>query len=212
MVDLDEISLNLQRGRARETSALVHKAIEEKYNFDLIIQQGIMKGIKAAEEQFRRREIFTPEFGMAARALEWGMRPLKKAIASTGKNPAGTVILGTVEGDAEDIEKNIIAVMLEDRGLRTCDLGSSVSTREFIDAATAEGAQVILCFAALASTMHRMKALVQAAGEAKMRNKIKIVLYGRPVTDQYCQAIEADSYAPDATAAVAIVAAYCKHV
>ncbi|MDR0387286.1 MAG: cobalamin-dependent protein [Treponema sp.] len=209
MVNLDDISSNLQSGKARETSALITKAIAENYTIDTIVKQGLLAGIRAAEARYGRNEVLVPEIRMARRAMEWGIRRIKQAIAAAGRTALGTVVIGTVEGDIEDRDKNIIAVMMESRGLRVIDLGTSVSPAEFIETAQTEHATIIACSASLVTTMAQMKIVVQEALAAGIRNKVKIILTGAPVTERYCRLIGADMYAHDAVAAADLAQAYC---
>jgi methanogenic corrinoid protein MtbC1 len=209
MVNLDDISHNLQYGKARETSALITKAIAENYTIDTIVKQGLIAGIRAAEARYGRNEVLVPEIRMARRAMEWGIRRIKQAIAATGRAAVGTVVIGTVEGDIEDRDKNIIAVMLEGRGLRVVDLGTSVSPAAFVETAEKEQARIIVCSASLVTTMAQMKILVQETLSAGIRSRVKIILTGAPVTERYCRLIGADMYAHDAVIAADLAEAYC---
>jgi methanogenic corrinoid protein MtbC1 len=209
MVTLDDISRNLQSGKARETSALITKAIAENYTIDTIVKQGLIAGINAAEARYGRNEVLVPEIRMARRAMEWGIRQLKQAIAAAERTALGTVVLGTVEGDMEDKDKNIIALMIESRGFRVIDLGTSVSPALFVKTAQAEQARVIVCSASLVTTMAQMKIVVQEALSAGIRGKLKILLTGAPVTERYCRLIGADMYAHDAVIAADMAEACC---
>ncbi|GHV88426.1 corrinoid methyltransferase [Spirochaetia bacterium] len=215
MVNLEDIARNLQSGRARETSALVSQAIEEHYTIDTIIKQGFIAALISLKERRRRNEIEVPEISMALRALNRGIRQIKLAIAASPSasasdvDPKGTVIIGTAEGDAEETAKNIIAVLLECRGLKVIDLGTSVRADQFINTAKTENAALIICSAARVPAMTGMKALVQTASAAGIRERTKIMLTGAPVTEQYCRIIGADRYAPDASAAAEIAVAVC---
>jgi methanogenic corrinoid protein MtbC1 len=209
MVNLEDISLNLQSGRAGETSALVSQAIAENYTIDTIIKQGFIAALVSLEKRRRLNEIQVPEISMALRALDWGIRQIKLALAASAVNPKGTVIIGTVKGDTEDTIKNIIAVLMECRGLRVIDLGTSVNPVQFIKAAKAENAALIVCSAALVTTMVEMKVLVQTAAAAGIREQTKIMITGAPVTERFCQIIGADMYAPDASAAAEMAEGYC---
>jgi methanogenic corrinoid protein MtbC1 len=208
MVIIDEIAHQLQSGRARETSALVTQAIAENCTIDTIVRHGFIAGITAVEKRYRRNEILIPEVHMAIRAMNWGMRQIKLSMAAPESESKGTVIIGTVKGDTEDMGKNLIALMMEYRGLRVIDLGTSVTQEQFIETAAAENARIILCSAALVTTMVEMKNLVQYAVSLGMRDKMKILLFGAPVTERYCQLIGADMYAPDAVVAAEMASAY----
>jgi methanogenic corrinoid protein MtbC1 len=201
MVNMNDISLHLQHGRARETSALTDQAIAENYPLETIINQGFIPGLKKLEEQRRNNEILFPEISLAVRALNRGIGQIRLALAASPPERLGTVIAGAAEGDTEETAKNIIAVLLESRGFRVVDLGSSVKATEFVRAAKDEKARIILCSAALVTTMAAMKDLVQAAAAAGIRNRTKIMLTGTPVTERYCRLIGADLYAPDALSA-----------
>lgn len=209
MVNLNDISYCLQNGKALETSALVTRALEEKYPIETVVQQGLIAGIRAAEERYKRNEILIPEVCMAVRAMNWGIKSVKRAIASGEQQTRGTVVLGSVDGDSVNIITNLIAVMMEGMGLRVVNLGRCVPASRFIDTAIAEKAQLIACSAMLVSTMVQMKNLVQAAITAGIRNQVKILIMGKPVTDRYCQIIGADMYAPDAVSAANIAAEHC---
>jgi methanogenic corrinoid protein MtbC1 len=209
MMDLNEISLCLQNGNARETSALVTRAIEENYDIESIVKKGFVAGMNAVAERYRRQEIIMPEFCLANRAMNQGIRQVKQALAASEKQCKGTVVIGMVSGETEETTKNLIAIMLESMGIRVIDLGPSVSADRFVEAAITEKAQLIICSAMLVSTMPRMKLLVRAATAAGIRNHTKILITGAPVTEQYSRLIGADLYAPDAERAADKAVNYC---
>jgi methanogenic corrinoid protein MtbC1 len=208
MVNLDEISYNLQSGKARETSALITRAIAENYAIDTIVKQGLIAGIRAAEARYGRNEVLIPDIRMAQRAMDWGLRQIKQALASAERTIRGTVIIGTVEGDIEEQDKNIAVVMMESRGFRVIDLGTSVSPSRFIVSAEKEKAFAIVCSASLVTTMVRMKNIVREAVSMGIRKSVKIILTGAPVTERYCRLIGADIYAHDAVVTADLVEAY----
>jgi methanogenic corrinoid protein MtbC1 len=207
MFNLSDISNSLQSGKAKETSALVNRAIAENYNVKAIVQHGIMPGIKAAQERCRGKDLVSEI--RAERAMNWGIRQVKLAIASSGLRQQGTVVIGTVYGDTEDTLKDLMSVMMESMGLRVVDMGNSVRHEQFIETAVKEQAQIIICFAGRVSTMAQMKLLVQAAVSAGLRDQIKIMITGRPVTERFRHIIGADMYASDAASGAEIAAAYC---
>ena len=210
MVSMDELSTHLRYGRARETSALVNQAIAENYPAETIITQGFIAGMEALEKQCRRDEIQRPEINLALRALYRGIGQIRQVLEVTPKNPAGTVVIGTVEGDTEETQKNIIAILMEGRGLEVVDLGTCVSVNNFVKAAREKAAGAIVCSADLVTTMQGMKTLIQALGAAGLREKVKVILTGRPVTERYCRLIGADHYAPDASSAAEMASSSCK--
>jgi methanogenic corrinoid protein MtbC1 len=206
MVNLQEISISLQSGKVREMSDLINRAMEENYSTDSILHQGLIPGIAAVEERFRKNEIFVPEFLIAARAMNMGIKMLRPASGV----PAGTVVIGTVKGDMRDTEKNLIAVLMEGMGLRVIDLGAGIPPEKFIDAARGEKARVVICTAAHTSSLFQMKLLVQAFVSDEIRNQIKVMVTGAPVTEKYCRIIGADLYAPNVIGAAKLAAAQYK--
>ncbi|MDR2101059.1 MAG: B12-binding domain-containing protein [Treponema sp.] len=210
MVDLNEISYSLQSGKARETSELISQAIRENHSVENILKQGLLAGMSAVERRFRKNEIFIPDVLVAARAMNMGIQVLKPSLMVADAESKGTVVIGTVSGDMQEIEKNLIAIMMLGMGLKVIDLGGGVSQERFIETAKKEKAQIITCVASRTSTMPHMKALVQALNASGLHREIKIMIYGGPVTDRYGQSIGADFYAPDAEQAAEIAMAYCK--
>jgi methanogenic corrinoid protein MtbC1 len=207
MVNLSEISCSLQSGKAMETSALITKAFSENYSVESILKQGLIPGMKIVEERLVRNEILVPEMLIADRAMNLGLKALRLLIPSPAGKPDVTVIIGTVKGEPRDIEKNLISVMMQGLGFRVVDLGTGVSPEKFVQAAISENAQFITAISSLTTTMPQLKLIVQTAVAANIRDQVKIVVTGRPVTEQYCQAIGADIYAPDAASAAELVAA-----
>jgi methanogenic corrinoid protein MtbC1 len=207
---MDELSMHLRYGRARETSALVNQAIAENYPAEIIIKQGFISGLEALEKQRPKDEIQGQEINLALRALYRGIGQIRQFLEVTPKNPAGTVVIGTVEGDTEETQKNIISILMEGRGLEVVDLGTCVSVNNFVKTAREKEAGAIVCSADLVTTMQGMKTLIQALGSAGLREKVKVILTGRPVTERYCRLIGADHYAPDAPSAAEMAAFSCK--
>ncbi|MFP3089741.1 cobalamin-dependent protein [Treponema sp. TIM-1] len=212
MIDLSEISCSLQSGKAMETSALITKALAENYSVESILKQGLIPGIKTVEERLVRNEILSPEMVIADRAMNMGLKTLRLLIPAPTGEPGPAVIIGTVKGELRDIEKNLIAVMMKGFGFRVMDLGTGVSPEKFIQAAINENAQFITAISMVTTTMHQLKLIVQTAAAANIRDRVKIIVTGKPVTEKFCQAIGADIYAPDAVSAAELVAAQSKDV
>jgi methanogenic corrinoid protein MtbC1 len=188
---------------------VITQALAENYAIEDILKQGLIAGMMAVEQRYRRNEIFIPEVLIVVRALNMGIRLLKPLLDACESPQKGTVVIGTVKGDRQEIEKNLIALMMRGMGLRVIDLGAAVTSERFIDAAEREHAQIIACTAALTTTMPHMKTLVQAVIAAKMREQVKIMISGAPVTERYREVIGADLYAPDAVSAAEMAEAYC---
>ncbi|MDR1862791.1 MAG: cobalamin-dependent protein [Treponema sp.] len=208
MTDLSKIAENIQAGKAKEVSCLISRAISEDCGIGCIVKEGIIAGMTAVDRRFRKNEISVPELLVAERAMNMGIQIIQSYLDSRIIAPKGTVVVGTLEGDILEREKNLTSIMMQGLGLRVVDLGVSVSTGQLITAAIEEKAQIIACSAALTTYMPQMKSLVQAATSAQIRNTVKILISGGPVTVQFCRCIGADMYAPDVISAAEMAAAY----
>ncbi len=203
---LNEISEKLQKGRAKDVKALVQQAIDEGMSAQEILEGGLMDGMNIIGAKFKNNEVFVPEVLVAARAMNMGAALLKPLLADEGVTSSGKVIIGTVKGDLHDIGKNLVKMMMEGKGMEVIDLGTDVPAENFISSAIENGCQVIACSALLTTTMGVMKDIVEAAEAAGVRDKVKIMVGGAPVTQAFCEQIGADVYTADAaTAAEACV-------
>ncbi len=209
MADMNLISENMQKGKAKDVKALVQEAIDGGVAAKTILEEGLMAGMSIIGDKFKRNEVFVPEVLIAARAMNAGMEILKPLLVEAGVKAKGTIVIGTVKGDLHDIGKNLVGMMMEGKGLRVVDLGTDVSPERFVESAKAEDADIIACSALLTTTMVQMKNVVQAAQEAGIRDKVKIMVGGAPVTDSFCASIGADKYTPDAATAAEVAAAFC---
>ena len=196
---LTEISEAMQKGRAKLIKTLVPQALEEGIPAQEILQDGLLAGMDVVGRRFKANEIFVPEVLVAARAMNVGAELLKPYLSEAGVEPKGKVILGTVKGDLHDIGKNLVRMMLEGKGLTVIDLGVDVPPEKFIDAAIENDCKIICCSALLTTTMPVMGEVVEKAVEAGVRDKVKIMIGGAPVTEAFGQSINADAYTPDAT-------------
>ncbi|MDR2103024.1 MAG: cobalamin-dependent protein [Treponema sp.] len=210
MVDLIEISHSLQSGKAQKTSELITQAIQENNSIENILKHGLIAGMSAVERRFSQNEIFFSDVLVAARAMNMGIKVLKPSLTVSEEEKKGTVVIGTVKGDMQEIEKNLIGIMMLGRGLKVIDLGAGVSQERFIAAAKEEEAQIIACVASLTTTMPHMKSLVQALNASGLHDEVKVMIYGKPVTGRYAQIIGADFYASDTEKAAEIAVTYCK--
>ncbi|MDR1211699.1 MAG: cobalamin-dependent protein [Spirochaetaceae bacterium] len=207
-MNLAQISEQLVSGDAAATSVLVNRALKENYSAEAIVRQGLIAGIESAEVMYRNREMLIPEIRMAARALNRGIRNIQAAIDTSYSRTLGSVILGTVEGEYEDIHKNLLAIMMRCLGLRVFDLGTGVSHALFLEKAVQEKAGVICINTTRTLNPVPVKNLVQGAITRGLRKKVKIILSGAPITEGFCRSIGADFYAPD-VASAAEYAASC---
>ncbi|MGI6546102.1 MAG: cobalamin B12-binding domain-containing protein [Fastidiosipilaceae bacterium] len=198
---LNEISEKLQKGRAKDVKALVQQAIDEGMSAQEILEGGLMDGMNIIGAKFKNNEVFVPEVLVAARAMNMGAALLKPLLADEGVTSSGKVIIGTVKGDLHDIGKNLVKMMMEGKGMEVIDLGTDVPAENFISSAIENGCQVIACSALLTTTMGVMKDIVEAAETAGVRDKVKIMVGGAPVTQAFCEQIGADVYTADAASA-----------
>ena len=206
---LTELSENMQNGKAKAVTELVQRALDEGYTPEEILNDGLMAGMSVIGEKFKKNDIYIPQVLVAARAMNMGAQVLKPYLSSDAVVTKGKVCLGTVKGDLHDIGKNLVKMMLESKGLEVVDLGTDVAPESFINTAIDENCQVICCSALLTTTMSVMEDVVKAAETAGIRNKVKIMIGGAPVTEEFCKKIGADAYTPDAASAAEAALLFC---
>ena len=206
---LSQISENLQKGKAKIVKQLVQEAIDAGISAQDILEKGLIAGMNVVGEKFRNNEIFVPEVLVAARALNMGSALLKPLLAADGVKASGKVCIGTVQGDLHDIGKNLVKMMMEGKGLEVIDLGTDVSAETFVKTAIEQECQIICCSALLTTTMPVMSDVVKAAEAAGIREKVKIMIGGAPVTEEFCAQIGADAYTSDAASAADQAVAFC---
>lgn len=206
---LDQISERLRKGRADEVRLLVQQAIDEGISAQTILQEGLISGMGIIGERFKKNEVFVPDILAAARAMNQGASLLKPLLAADGVKAVGRVCIGTVRGDLHDIGKNLVKMMMEGRGLEVVDLGTDVAPERFVQAAKEQDCQVICLSALLTTTMGVMEEVVRAAEAAGIRNSVRIMVGGAPVTEAFCRQIGADAYTPDAVTAADIAVRLC---
>lgn len=206
---LNEISELMQRGKSKDVKALCQQAVDEGIPAVDILEKGLLAGMSVIGEKFKNNEIFVPEVLIAARAMSKGTEVLKPYLTEDEEAGKGTVILGTVQGDLHDIGKNLVRMMMEGKGLNVIDLGVDVSVEQFITAAKENNAEVIACSALLTTTMEEMGKIVKACEAEGIRDKVKIMIGGAPITQEYCDLIGADCFTVDAASAADAAAALC---
>ena len=209
-MDLHEISVQLQAGKAKIVKTLVQQAIDEGIPAQQILEEGLLDGMNVIGEKFKNNEVFVPEVLVAARAMSMGAALLKPLLAAEGVKASGRVCIGTVKGDLHDIGKNLVKMMLEGKGMEVIDLGTDVSAEAFVQAAKEQNCQIICCSALLTTTMNVMGDIVKAAEAAGFRDQVKIMVGGAPVTEAFCQQIGADAYTSDAASAADKAVEFCQ--
>ena len=208
-MNLQEISLKLQAGKAKDVKLLVQQAIDEGIPAQAILEEGLLSGMSVIGEKFKNNEVFVPEVLVAARAMNMGAALLKPLLAAEGVKANGKVCIGTVKGDLHDIGKNLVKMMMEGKGLEVIDLGTDVAPETFINTAKNENCNIICCSALLTTTMNVMGDVVKAAEAAGLREQVKIMVGGAPVTEAFAKQICADAYTPDAATAADVAVGYC---
>lgn len=200
-MSLEAISEALQKGRKNDVEALVQELIDAGTPAKEILEGGLMAGMDVVGRQFKANEIYVPEVLIAARAMTAGITLIKPLLVKDAVEPKGTVVIGTVKGDLHDIGKNLVKMMMEGKGFNMIDVGTDVSAEQFLAAAVEHNAQIICCSALLTTTMTEMKNVVARLEGAGLRDKIKIMVGGAPITQEYCDSIGADAYSSDAASA-----------
>ena len=203
MSKLQEIADVVINGKAKLIGGLVQEALDE-VNDPSAILNSMIDAMGVVGERFKNNEIFVPEMLVAARAMKKGVEVLKPHLASGSAGAAGKVIIGTVAGDLHDIGKNLVAMMIESAGFEVIDLGVDVSSDKFIEAVRSNpDTKIVACSALLTTTMPALRDTVAALNAADFRSKIKVMVGGAPITQEFADEIGADAYTPDAASAAA---------
>lgn len=169
-----------------------------------ILDDGLIAAMTEVGRRFEEGDFFVPEMLIAARAMQAGLGLLKERLVQGGVQSKGRVVIGTVKGDLHDIGKNLVAMMLEGAGFEVIDLGADASPEKYVQAVKERNANLVGMSALLTTTMSNMKNVIQALEQAGLRDQVKIMVGGAPVTDQFAREIGADGYAPDASRAVSL--------
>lgn len=180
---------------------LTQKAVDEGEKTSDIINLGLIAGMNVVGKYFKEGDMYVPEVLMAAKAMNDGMAIVKPLLVEGETSAAGKVVLGTVEGDLHDIGKNLVGMMMESAGLEVVDVGIDVSTQKFIDAVKEHKPDVLALSALLTTTMIAMKETIDMLKEEGLREQVKVMIGGAPVTLEYANNIGADGYAADAASA-----------
>ncbi len=191
-------------GDQKTSVALTRQALEEGVEPLDLIHRYMIPAMDEAGKRFECEDFFVPELLLAARAMKGALELLRPRLAASGAQPAGRVVIGTVKGDLHDIGKNLVASMLEGGDFEVTDLGVDVSPEKFVEAIQRTGAQIVCLSALLTVTMPAMKTTIEAFRQAGIRDRIKVLIGGAPVTEQYARKIGADGYGGNANVAVAL--------
>jgi len=200
----NEISELLQKGKAKDIVNSVQKALDSGASPGDILEKSLMEGMNIVGGKFKRNEIFVPEVLIAARAMNKATEVLKPHLAKAGVSPAGKAVICTVKGDLHDIGKNLVKMMIEGKGIEAIDLGVDCDAEKIIDTVKQTGAKVVCLSALLTTTMTSQKDVIDALKEAGIRNDVKVMVGGAPVTQGFADEIGADAYTADAASAAEV--------
>lgn len=195
----EEISDSLLVGNAEKTESLVRKALGKMYPAEMILERGLIGGIKKMEEKFQSMSMFVPEALMSGRALNIGLETLRPYLKQKNGYKC-TAILGTVEGDYHDIGKNLVRIYVSTLEVKVIDLGVDVSKEEFVEAVRKYDAKLVLISALLTTTLREMKLVIRELEKEGLRDQVTVFVGGLPVTKSYAESIGADYYTRDAQA------------
>lgn len=201
---LESIHAAVLSGDMPTTQEQVGQAIESGLTPADILQEGLISAMTEVGKRFEAGDYYVPEMLIAARAMKGGLAILKPLLAASDVQPVGKIILGTVKGDLHDIGKNLVSMMLEGVGFEIVDLGVDVTPDKFVEAVQSGGIDILGMSALLTTTMPLMKTTIDALVEAQLRDQVKVIIGGAPVTQSYAEDIGADGYAPDASRAASL--------
>jgi 5-methyltetrahydrofolate--homocysteine methyltransferase len=199
-MDLKPIFQNVVDGQADAVASGVKAALAAGVEANIILNEALIAAMNEVGCQFEEGELFVPEMLVSARAMQAGLDLLKPLLAAGGTKSSGKVAIGTVKGDLHDIGKNLVAMMLEGAGFEIIDLGVDATPEAFVTAVN-NGAQIIGMSALLTTTMNNMKVTIEALKAAGLRDQVKVMIGGAPVTEDFAKSIGADAFAPDASSA-----------
>jgi len=191
-------------GDDKGVTSCVERALAEGMTASTILNSALIPPMGEVGRRFENGEYFVPEMLMAARAMKAGLKLLKPILAESHIEPLGRVAIGTVKGDLHDIGKNLVAIMLEGSGLEIIDLGVDVSPAQFVNAVHS-GVGIVALSTLLTTTMPQMKAVIETLAGAGLRDRVKVMVGGAPVTQAFAEEIGADAYGKDASAATRLV-------
>jgi len=204
MSELEQLHQAVIDGEWKSAAAATQAAITAGVAPLTLVTESLVPAMDEVGRRFECEDYFVPEMLLSARAMKASMEILRPLLAASGSKPVGRVVIGTVKGDLHDIGKNLVSSMLEGGGFEVIDLGADVSPQRFVEAVTTNDANLVALSALLTVTMTAMKTTIEAFRTAGLREKVKIMVGGAPVTQQYADAIGADGYGESAAGAVAL--------
>jgi len=202
ITDLKQMIAELGKGNIAKVKELVTKYLEDGISSKEILDNGLIAGMDIVGDKFKKNEIFIPEVMIAAKAMHAGLDILQPYLAKSGVKPVGTIVIGTIKGDLHDIGKNIVGMMFKGAGFRVMDCGIDVKPEIFIDRVKRENADILAMSSLLTTSMPFMSDVIKLLKRDKPNDKVKTMVGGAPVTQEFADRIGADGYAEDAGSAV----------
>jgi len=204
MADLKKLYEAVVSGDAKTTQAITQQALAEGVDPLKLVNENMVPAMDEVGRRFEANEYFVPELLISARAMKAALELIRPLLVARGDKPVGRVAIGTVKGDLHDIGKNLVASLLEGGGFEVIDLGVNVSPEKFIETVNAKQANIVAMSALLTTTMPSMKTTIDALKAAGVRDKVKVLIGGAPITQKYADEIGADGYSENAVGAVAL--------
>ena len=201
MAKIEELFNAICKGQRKQVEEIVNKAVAAGANVTEMLNDSMIPAMRNMGDKFSRNEVYVPEMLIAARAMAAGLKIIEPILVSAGHKPLAKVCIGTVKGDLHDIGKNVVRMMMEGKGLEVIDLGADVPAGKFIQAVKDHDADILALSAMLTTTMIEMKAVIEALEAAGLRDKVKVMIGGAPITEGFRATIGADSYTVDAASA-----------
>lgn len=201
MADMTEIKESLVNLDGDRLTTLVQKALDQGVLADEILNDGLIAGMDIVGEKMENEDMFIPEVLMAAQLMSQGVETLKPLLAEESSKAKGRVVIGTVKGDLHDIGKNLVAMMMESSGLEVHNIGVDIAPEEFVAQIKTINADILCLSALLTTTMPMMRKTIEVVKESGLRDSVKIMVGGAPVTQSFASEIGADAFAPDAGSA-----------
>jgi 5-methyltetrahydrofolate--homocysteine methyltransferase len=204
MPDLKKLFDAIVEGDAQAAREITEQALQEQVNPLTLVNDFMAPAMDEVGQRFERCDYFVPELLISARAMKSALELIRPLLVAQGAEPVGRVVIGTVKGDLHDIGKNLVASMLEGGGFEVLDLGVNVDPAKFVDAVQGKKANVVAMSALLTTTMNSMRVTIEALKQAGVRDQVKVLIGGAPITDRFASEIGADGYSENAVEAVAL--------
>ncbi len=205
---INEISQFVQTGRRKNVKELCETALSEGISAKEILNNGLIAGMMAIGEEFKKEKVYIPEVLVAARAMGAGVDVLKPYLSKEGVEPVGKAVICTVKGDLHDIGKNLVKMMLEGVGIECVDLGVDITAEQVVEAVKESGAKIVALSSLLTTTMEYHKDVIDALTEAGIRDSVKVMIGGAPVSQDFADKVGADAYTADAATAADVALSY----